>query len=116
MKVLGKSAGSCYLQQKIKDEWALSSGCEITDLDHDFFIVLFFYRADYYHVVEIMDHEWFLVISLLWLSGGQIYDMVKSLLRRRWSGYAFPTCLWNFTMKVYSCELGIILDRQSRLI
>lgn len=52
LKVLGKSVGYRFLDQRLRDLWQLDNGFELTDLEDDFYIALFFSREDYLRVLE----------------------------------------------------------------
>lgn len=52
IKLLGKTISYRVLDQRIHDLWNLDKGYELTDLEEGFFIVRFFSRPDYLHVLE----------------------------------------------------------------
>lgn len=56
VKLLGKSISYRVFDQKIRDLWQLELGYELTDMAEGFYVVCFFSRRDYLHVLE--DGPW----------------------------------------------------------
>lgn len=52
IKVLGRTVSFCVLQQRLPILWSLSAGCEIIDLEEGYYIVRFYAKGDYEHVLE----------------------------------------------------------------
>lgn len=52
IKLLGRTVGYRMLDQRLRKLWQLDKGFELTDLKDDFYIVRFFAREDYLHVLE----------------------------------------------------------------
>lgn len=52
IKLMGKLVSYRTLQQRVRDLWQLDRGFELTDLEEGYFIVRFFTRDDYLHVLE----------------------------------------------------------------
>ncbi|KAI5664275.1 hypothetical protein M9H77_23598 [Catharanthus roseus] len=52
LKVLGKSVSLRVLEQRTKDLWKFEWGSEIIDLEKGYFLVRFYSRKDYMHVLE----------------------------------------------------------------
>lgn len=52
IKLLGKSISYRLLEQRVKEIWQLRRGFELSDLEEGYFIVRFYSREDYLHVLE----------------------------------------------------------------
>lgn len=52
IKLLGKSMSLKFLEPRIRSLWKLEIGCEIIDMDNDYFCMRFYSRRDYFHVLE----------------------------------------------------------------
>lgn len=59
VKLLGKSVSFRVLEQRLRDLWNLQRGFQLTDLEEGYFIVLFYSRDDYLHVLE--DGPWIIL-------------------------------------------------------
>lgn len=52
IKLLGKSVTFRVMQQRTSSLWNLDKGHELIDLEEGYFVVRFFSRVDYIHVLE----------------------------------------------------------------
>lgn len=52
LKLLGKTMSLWVVEQRTRDLWKLEWGCQIIDMDNGYFLVLFYKREDYFHVLE----------------------------------------------------------------
>lgn len=115
VKVLGKSTSSRYLQQKIKDTWHLLYGCEVTDLEHGFFIVRSFDSTDYFQVLE--RGPWMVLGHYLTIAKWRPNLRPGSeLVTKTMVWVRFPNLLLEFYDETCCCKWGVIGDRLLRSI
>lgn len=52
LKLLGKSVSLRVLEQRTRDLWQLEWGCQMIDMENDYFLARFYKREDYFYVLE----------------------------------------------------------------
>lgn len=52
LKLLGKSVSLRVMEQRTKDLWLLEWGCQMIDMENNYFLARFYKREDYSHVLE----------------------------------------------------------------
>lgn len=108
IKLLGKSVSFRVMQQRTTSLWNLPKGCELIDLEGGYYVVRFFSREDYFHVLE-GGPRLFWCIILQSPNGGIISDHHFSILIPHWSGSAFGNYPWRFLTKRLWQIWGILL-------
>lgn len=106
IKLLGKLVSYQTLHQRVRDLWNLDSGLELTNLEEEYYIVCFFTRADYLHVLE--GGSW--IILGHYLTVMKWRPQFRRYLRRfsrHWNGFVSQVSYRSFWMRKLSLRCVI---------